>query len=156
MSLLVPERISARGLTAFLHEQIPLTRAMEFRAIEANEQRLVIEAPLAPNRNHLGTAFGGSLQALATLACYAAMWMILREGGLDGHVVVKRSHATFHEPVKGKLRACCERPSATVAREFLAQLRRHKKARMELEAIIAGTTSAKPAVKFAGSFVAVI
>jgi thioesterase domain-containing protein len=155
MSQFVPNSISARGLTAFLHEQIPLTRAMELRATEANAQRLVLEAPLAPNRNHLGTAFGGSLQALPTLACYGALWMILREAGIDGHVVVKRAHATFHEPVEGKMRACCERPSATVVNDFLAHLRRHNKARMELAAIVEGA-SGKPAVKFSGSFVAVV
>lgn len=156
MSHLVPNSISARGLTIFLHEQIPLTRAMELRAVEANPDRLVLEAPLAPNKNHLGTAFGGSLQALPTLACYGALWMTLREAGIDGHVVVKRSHATFHEPVSGKLRAVCERPSAAESAAFLVQLRRHGKARMELEATIEGTDPGKPAVKFSGSFVAVV
>ncbi len=156
MSQLVPPSVSARGLTIFLHEQIPLTRAMELRAAEASSERLVLEAPLAPNRNHLGTAFGGSLQALPTLACYGALWMTLREAGLDGHVVVKRSHATFHEPVSGKLRAVCERPSAAESAAFLSQLKRHGKARMELEATVEGTAPDKPAVKFSGSFVAVI
>ena len=156
MSQFVPDSISARGLTAFLHEQIPLTRAMELRAIEANAHRLVLDAPLAPNKNHLGTAFGGSLQALPTLACYGALWMILREAGIDGHVVVKRAHATFHEPVEGKLRACCERPGAGVVNDFLAHLRRHKKARMELAALVDGSSPAKPAVRFSGSFVAIV
>ncbi len=156
MSQLVPEKVTARGLTTFLHEQIPLTRAMELRAVEANDERLVLEAPLAPNKNHLGTAFGGSLQAVPTLACYGALWMLLREAGLDGHVVVKRAHTTFHEPVSGKLRAVCERPRASDATAFLSSLRRHGKARMELDAIVEGTEAGKPAVKFSGSFVAVI
>lgn len=156
MSQLVPEKVTARGLTAFLHEQIPLTQAMELRAVEATAERLVLEAPLAPNRNHLGTAFGGSLQALPTLACYGALWMVLREAGIDGHVVVKRSHVTFHEPVNGKLRSVCALPSPAEAAAFLAALRRHRKARMELDAIVEGTEAGKPAVKFSGSFVAVI
>lgn len=155
MSQLVPEKVTPRGLTAFLHEQIPLTRAMELRAVEANDERLVLEAPLAPNRNHLGTAFGGSLQAVPTLACYGALWMLLREAGIDGHVVVKRAHASFHEPVNGKLRAICARPKTAEATAFLAALRRHGKARMELHATVEGTEPGKPAVKFSGSFVAV-
>lgn len=155
MSHFVPDHLSAAGLTAFLHEQIPLTRAMALRATFADARRLVLEAPLAENKNHLGTAFGGSLHALPTLACYGTLWMILREAGLDGHVVVKRSHATYHEPVTGPLRAVCTRPPAESVAEFLAQLRRHAKARMELEAIVEGSTPDKPAVKFSGSFVAV-
>lgn len=156
MSHLVPDQISAAGLTAFLHEQIPLTRAMELRAVEANTQRLVLEAPLAANKNHLGTAFGGSLHALPTLACYGTLWMVLREAGLDGHVVVKRSEALYRAPVTGPLRAGCERPAGARIAEFLADLRRHGKARLELTATVAGTEPGKPAVEFSGSFVAVV
>lgn len=156
MSHLVPERISPRGLTTFLHDQIPLARAMEMKVVEAGAERVVLSAPLAPNRNHLGTAFGGSLQALPTLACYSALWMTLREAGYDGHVVVKSSHATFHDPLAGDLRAVCVRPSAAEVTPFLATLRRHKKARMELHSEVAGAVPGKPAVKFTGSFVAVL
>ncbi|HET7535517.1 MAG TPA: YiiD C-terminal domain-containing protein, partial [Candidatus Didemnitutus sp.] len=94
MSEHVPDNLSAPQLEAFLHEKIPLTRAMGLHVAESNRQRVVLEAPLAANVNHLGTAFGGSLHALPTLACYAALWTLLREGGVDGHVVVKRSNAT--------------------------------------------------------------
>lgn len=156
MSQLVPERISARGLTAFLHEQIPLARAMQMKVTEAGDERVVLEAPLAPNRNHLGTAFGGSLQVLPTLACYSALWMTLREAGYDGHVVVRRSHATFHEPLTGDLRATCVRPLTREVATFLATLRRHKKARLELHAEVAGATPEKPALKFTGTFVAIV
>jgi thioesterase domain-containing protein len=156
MSQLVPERISARSLTAFLHDQIPLARAMQLKVAEAGDERVVLHAPLAPNRNHLGTAFGGSLQVLPTLACYSALWLTLREAGYDGHVVVRRSSATFHEPLAGELRAVCVRPSAAAVAPFLATLRRHKKARLDLHAEVAGDTPDKPAVKFSGTFVAVV
>ena len=155
MSELVPENMSARGLEAFLREKIPLTRAMGLHVAESNARRLVLEAPLAANVNHLGTAFGGSLHALPTLACYAALWTLLREAGLDGHVVVKRSMANYRSPVTGGLRAVCERPAALRAAEFISDLKRHKKARMELTAIVEGADG-KPAVEFAGTFVAVM
>lgn len=155
MSHLVPDSLSAAGLETFLREKIPLTRAMELRVAESSAQRLVLEAPLEPNRNHLGTAFGGSLQALPTLACYGTLWMILREAGLDGHVVVKRSAANYRAPVTVTLRAVCEQPSAAAKAEFLADLQRHRKARMELCAIVEGADG-KPAVEFSGTFVAVL
>lgn len=155
MSHLVPDSVSAEGLTAFLHEQIPLTHAMHLRATEASAGRLVLEAPLEPNKNHLGTAFGGSLHTVPLLACYGALWMVLRDVGIDGHVVVKRSNALYRAPVTGPIRAVCERPSAAQAADFLADLRRNKKARMELRAIVAGANG-KPAVEFDGSFVAIV
>ena len=155
MSNLVPDSMSTQGLEAFLHDKIPLTRAMGLHVAESNTQRLVLEAPLTANVNHLGTAFGGSLHALPTLACYAALWTLLREAGLDGHVVVKRSAANYRQPVTGTLRAVCVRPAPAIVAEFIADLRRHKKARMELTAIVEGADG-KPAVEFSGSFVAVV
>ena len=114
MSERVPDSMTTRGLEAFLHEKIPLTKAMGLHVAESNAQHLVLEAPLAANVNHLGTAFGGSLHALPTLACYAVLWTLLREAGLDGHVVVKRSAAQYRVPVTGRLRAICERPAPAV------------------------------------------
>ena len=155
MSELVPDSLSARGLEAFLHEKIPLTKAMGVHVAESNDRRLVLEAPLDKNINHLETAFGGSLQALATLACYTGLWILLREAGIDGHVVVKHSQAFYRTPVAGRLRAVWERPPAAAVQEFLHNLERHKKARMDLTAIIEGTKD-KPAVEFTGSFVAMM
>ena len=145
---------SPHELTAFLHGKIPLTRAMGVQVVECAE-RVVLTAPLAPNVNHLGTAFGGSLHALPTLACYCALWMILRDAGLDGHVVVKRSSASYREPVTGDFRAVCLRPAPALAADFLADVRRHKKARLDLAAIVEGARD-KPAVEFSGSFVALV
>lgn len=155
MSKLVPENMSTQGLETFLHAQIPLTLAMGLRVVESNSTRLVLEAPLTANKNHLGSAFGGSLHALPTLACYGALWTLLREAGIDGHVVVKRSSANYRQPVKGNLRAVCARPDAAVCARFMDDLRRHKKARMEMAAIVEGLDG-KPAVEFAGTFVALV
>jgi thioesterase domain-containing protein len=146
--------MSPRDLEAFLHDKIPLTRAMGLRVAE-NGARLVLEAPLAANVNHLGTAFGGSLHALPTLACYAALWTLLVEAGLDGHVVVKRSAASYRHPVTDVLRASCVRPPPDRAAEFLADLRRHKKARMEMAAMVEGDDG-RTAVEFSGTFVALV
>jgi len=155
MSDLVPDSLSPTALTAFLHAKIPLTKAMGLRVIETGPQQLVLEAPLEPNINHLGSVFGGALHALPTLACYAALWTLLREGGLDGHVVVKKSSAHYRQPVTATFRASCQRPPPEVAAQFLNDLRRHKKARMDLESVVRGANG-KPAVEFAGSFVAVL
>jgi thioesterase domain-containing protein len=147
--------MSNQGLEAFLHEQIPLTRAMGLHVAESNARRLVLEAPLEPNRNHLGTAFGGSLHALPTLACYGALWTLLREAGIDSHVVIKDSQIAYRQPVKGTIRATCERPPVETVANFIAALRRNQKAGMELRATVEGTEG-KPAVEFTGHFVALV
>ena len=55
----------------------------------------------------------------------------------------------------------CERPAPMIARpaaaeaeQFIRELRRHKKARMNLAATVEGDNG-QPAVEFSGSFVAV-
>jgi hypothetical protein len=53
--------MTLEALTAYLHERIPLTRALSAAAEAWDGRTLRMGAPLAPNRNHLGTAFGGSL-----------------------------------------------------------------------------------------------
>ena len=153
MSELVPASMSAHGLEAFLHEKIPLSRAMKVHVVESSPARLILEAPLDANINHLGSAFGGSLHALPTLACYSTLWTIMREAGLDGHVVVKHSEASYRQPVKSRLRAVCSRPAKSIVTRFMGDLRRNKKARMELKAIVEGENG-KPAVEFSGTFVA--
>jgi len=155
MSQLTPSSLSARDLEKFLHDHIPLSRAMGLHVAESGAARLVLEAPLAANINHLGTAFGGSLHALPTLACYAALWSLMQEAGIDGHVVVKHSAANYRQPLKDRLRAVCPRPSGDQAAKFLGDLRRHKKARMEMQATVEGAAG-KPAVEFRGTFVAVL
>ncbi len=155
MSDLVPDSLSPLILENFLHAKIPLTKAMGIRVIETGPSRLVLEAPLEPNINHLGSVFGGTLHALPTLACYATLWSLLREGGVDGHVVVKKSSANYRQPVRNAFRAVCLRPPPGIAAEFMEDLRRHKKARMDLESVVEGTNG-KAAVEFHGSFVAVV
>ena len=155
MSKPVPSSLAPHDLEAYLHEKIPLTKAMGIRVIETGPRQLVLEAPLAPNINHLGTVFGGALHALPTLACYAALWSLLVEGGVDGHVVVKKSYANYRQPVKGTFRATCQRPPPGIAAEFMEDLHRHKKARMDLESVVPGADG-KLAVEFHASFVAVL
>lgn len=155
MSEVVPASLSPLELEKFLHAKIPLTAAMGIRVLETGPRRLILEAPLAPNINHLGTVFGGALHTLPTLACYATLWTLLVEAGLDGHVVVKESNAHYRQPVRGAFRASCERPDAEPAARFIDDLRRFRKARMELQSVVDGANG-KPAVEFSGSFVAVV
>lgn len=142
-------------LEQFLRAKIPLTAAMGIRVLQTGPAHLVLEAPLEPNVNHLGTVFGGALHALPTLACYAALWTLLAEGGVDGHVIVKQSYANYRQPVRGTFRAICARPPPGIAAEFLDDLRRFRKARMDLESIVPGADG-RNAVEFHGTFVAIL
>lgn len=134
----------------FLHRQIPLTRAMQVRVVSYNKEALVLSAPLAPNHNHLGTAFGGSLAALAMLAGYSLLWLELEERA--AHVVISKSEMRFLRPVTTELRASCQRPNESRMATFKEEFASQGKARISLEIIIG--TKEEPAVIFTGLYVA--
>ena len=52
-----------RYLEDLLHHDIPLTRAMQLTVHSWADHQLRLAMPLAPNVNHTGTMFGGSLSA---------------------------------------------------------------------------------------------
>ncbi len=82
---------------------IPLAREMQMRVAEYDGQCLVLVAPLAPNVNDKGCAFGGSLVSLMTLACWGLATLRLGEAGHSAEVFVQDSMVNYLEPVWGEL-----------------------------------------------------
>ena len=134
----------------FLHEQIPLTRAMGVSVQSWDGQELRLSAPLEPNHNHLGTAFGGSLSALATLAGYSLLWLLL--GDREAHIVIRESSLRYRHPVRGELIAVCRHPGGEAWQAFQAQFASTGKARLTLQAAI--VEDGRTCVEFEGTFVA--
>ncbi len=146
--------VKAPCLEMFLHEMIPLARAMGVRIEVSDENKLVLTAPIEPNRNSLNTAFGGSLVALATLAGYGVMWELMRrekEEKAEWKIVVKDSKTAYRKPVLGELRAICERPTKAALEEFKSALSRYGKAKLKLRAAVVEKGSV--AVDFQAAFV---
>src|SRR5271170_6716008 len=111
----------------FLHEMIPLAKAMGVGVEVSDDRSLVLRAPKEQNKNSLNTAFGGSLVSLATLAGYGVVWELMCEEKTEKptwHIVVKESRAT------------CERPAQAAIAEFKEALARYGKAKLNLRAAI--------------------
>jgi thioesterase domain-containing protein len=143
--------VKLHELEQYLHQQIPLSAAMGVRVVERTMGHLVLAAPLAPNRNHLGTAFGGSLNAIATLTGYSAVWLALDDS--TAHVVIRDSSISFRRPVRGDIRAVCALPSQVELEVFRSEFIRKGKARLTLQVFI--DHDSERAVEFTGTFVAV-
>ena len=127
----------------FLHEMIPLAKAMGVGVEVSDDSALVLTAPKEQNKNSLNTAFGGSLVSIATLAGYGVVWELMRsekkttetkEPKALWHIVVKESRAAYRRPVIGDLRAICERPAQAAIAEFKEALARYGKAKLKLRA----------------------
>lgn len=138
----------ARAAEQFFHEKIPVTRTMGARVVAAGTREFVVEAPVALNRNHLETAFGGSINAIATLAGYGALWLELRD---SARIVIAESSVRFLRPLRETIKARCS-PDSEAMEAFKRELRERGKARIRLAVVIEedGTTAAE----FTGVFVA--
>ena len=128
--------------------KIPITRAMGIRVV-AHGDSFAIEAPVAVNYNHLHTAFGGSINAVATLAAYAFLWLRL---GDESHVVIRESTIRFIRPIHEMIRARCEEPAADELRAFDSIMREKGKASLPL--IVFVEENGNIAAEFSGTFVA--
>jgi len=137
-------------LRRILTDEIPLAGQLGVTAVGAEGGALILAAPLASNHNHEGTAFGGSLNALATLAGWGAVWLAVREAGLEGTIVIQDSAVRYQRPVTGDFRATAALESERKGR-FLDALARKGKARITVDVTVgdAGGT----AVTFAGRYV---
>ena len=134
--------VKVPALELFLHEMIPLAKAMGVGVEVSDHRALVLTAPKEQNKNSLNTAFGGSLVALATLAGYGVVWELMVDEKKSEtekavwHIVVKESRAAYRRPVLGDLRAICERPAQAAISEFKDALARYGKAKLKLRASI--------------------
>jgi thioesterase domain-containing protein len=88
-----------RTLEAAVLAEIPLARAMQLRLRDYTGDGLTIAAPLAPNINDKGCAFGGSLVSLLTLAGWGLIVLKLRELGSACDVYVQDSAVRYLAPV---------------------------------------------------------
>ena len=146
-----PERL--RALENALHTDIPLTRVMEVRVLRFDQDGLTLGAALTPNLNHKNTAFGGSLNSLATLACWAMAQLLCTEDDSQGiTVVIQDSEVQFLKPVTQDFQAVCPLPAPAIMQKFLHTLERKGRARLELTSYI--YAKAELALRFSGQFVA--
>jgi thioesterase domain-containing protein len=143
-----------RALRRKLTTEMPITQRLGIRFGGAAGGGVRLRAPLAANINHRGTAFAGSLNALATLAGWATVWLVLRRHDLPGQVVIQDSTVHYARPVTGDFEARCEPPTHDAIAHLLESVRRRGRGRIELTVTVSDRQG--PAVNFRGRYVALL
>ena len=85
-----------------LHEHlrlIPQVLAMQVQLAGERDGRLCLRAPLGPNVNDKGTAFGGSLVSLMTIAAWGLVSLELAQAGIEADIYVADSRVRYLKPV---------------------------------------------------------
>lgn len=137
-------------LEAYLYDAIPLVSAMQIKVAALDAQALQLIAPLAPNSNHIGTGFGGSLQGLGTLACWGVVWLLFDK--LPTHIVVQESHMRFLAPARDAFTATCMFPDERTIQRCHKTWQTRGKARLSLTAQV--QSAGKLVGEYDGQFVA--
>ena len=144
--------MSPEALTEYLHRNIPLTAAMQLRVLQCGDGSIELVAPLAPNRNHRDTAFGGSLATLGIVTGWALLQQSLGQEGVEARVVVQKSECEFLEPVAEEFFSAGSLPAAEWTR-FLDTLSKRGRARITIHSAL--RCAGREVVRHSGTFVAI-
>ncbi len=134
---------------------MPPVAAMQLRIAELSSSRVCLVAPLAANVNDKGSAFGGSMGSLMTLAGWALSWTRLAEAGHETDLYIASSDQRFLSPVTGELRATAVFIDGMDWPAALAALEGGAKPRIHVEATIAADHGASAAAVMRARYVAV-
>ena len=123
----VPASIQRRLLA------MPAVAALQLRVADWNQDGLSLVAPLAPNVNDKGSAFGGSLVSVMTLAAWSLMSATLDATGHDADVYVQDSSVRYLAPLYEDLLARARLAPGQNWETIIATFAQRSKARAQLQ-----------------------
>ena len=115
-----------------IDKEIRLAKHIGIVVEAVGDEGVVLRAPLAPNSNHKGTAFGGSLYSVAVLTGWAWLTRYLVLHGVVADAVIQESNMKFVKPVHGELKATLSAPPHAEIERFLRMLKRAGRGRITL------------------------
>ena len=128
--------MSSAKLEQYLHEHIPLSKAMQVSVVSLSAGEVILNAPLLPNINHRDTLFGGSASAVAILAAWSLLHTRILETGLSSTLVIQRNTMEYHLPVLGTFTARAYLTEPAAWQKFIIMLKRKGKARITVSAVL--------------------
>ena len=129
--------MNAAELADYLHERIPLSRAMAVEVREASPLGVTLYAPLEPNINHRDTVFGGSASAVAILAAWSALFVHMQAAGLAGRIVIRRNTMSYERPIASGFTARAAAPGEAALAALAAAVWRRRPARVHASSVLA-------------------
>lgn len=123
-------------LASYLHDRIPLSRAMAVEVRSTSPQGVTLFAPLAPNINHRDTVFGGSASAVAILAAWSALYVRMRDGACEGRIVIHRNTMHYERPILDGFTATATVPDGAAWDRLVAAMQRRRPGRIRIAATL--------------------
>jgi thioesterase domain-containing protein len=145
----------ARDWQQLIELAIPLARAMQVHIAVQADQTLRLTAPLAPNVNDKGTAFGGSVATLATIAGWAEVQRQLDLARIDEaiDIVIQRGATEYLLPVDGDFSAIAQLIDVSASERFVRTFMRRNLGRLTVKVDI--LCNGSPRARFEADYVAI-
>lgn len=136
----------------YLHEHIPLSKAMGVSVTSIGASGIILSAPLQPNINHRSTAFGGSISAVSILSAWTLIYVRLQILDISCQIVIQSSNIEYTKPIEKDFQVHCLMPAARDWDRFITTITRRGRGRLVLDAEVCcrGLVSGK----FQGEYVA--
>ena len=139
-------------LDQLIQEKIPISNAFGIKFREATPEIFKIFAPFANNATFKNTAFGGSLHAISTIACWSFLYVNLLQMNQEYDLVITHSQVDYLRPVTEDIVAFSYRPEERLCSSFEKILLAKGKARITIPSKI--FQKDEVAVNYQGTFVA--
>ncbi|HET9034198.1 MAG TPA: YiiD C-terminal domain-containing protein [Dokdonella sp.] len=140
-----------QGVEDQLLLDIPMARAMQLGISAWDGESLCMSAPLIPNVNDKGCAFGGSLASVMTLACWSLIKLAAEQAGEACDIYVQDSTVRYLSPVWNDFDAQSRLAADQSWQAFFSALHSRGKARLRAECEIHladGTVAASLSARF--------
>lgn len=144
--------MTEQDLQVYLNTHIPLTQAMQIQVLSIASDQLILQAPLAPNKNPHHTVFGGSIATILTLAAWSLVHTRLEAEAISSTLVVRRSALEYQRPVEGDFAAKAYFADPTQWDSFKHTLQQKGKSKIAVEAVLEYANQA--CAHYTGDFVA--
>lgn len=128
--------MNEQALQQYLHDHIPLSKAMQIEVRRVQAEEVIVAAPLAPNINHRETVFGGSASAVAILAAWSLLHTRLKSAGIESRLVIQSNTMHYTLPISGTFTARAFIEEAGDWQQFMRMLSRKGRARISVASVL--------------------
>lgn len=131
--------VDSQELIRILKDKIVLYQHLGIEVVKIDSHEVRFKVSLEKNKNHKGTAFGGSLYATGVLASYALVLAGLHERQIPTeNIVIAKGEIQYLRPVDTDFEVVCCFPSLQEEEDFFSELKTKGKVRGALTTQIFG------------------
>jgi len=135
----------------YIESNIPMTKIMGMKILELSRESVCVAMPHAPNVNHQGSAFGGSIDSLFFVTSWAYVQLLIEDIEPHPRIVGRRGKTTFSKPIKSDFEAKVLMPDEAAIQVFIDDLTLKGKGRIKAKAVV--EYEGEIAAEFEGDFV---